>query len=147
LGYLSLYDNISGNSNVSIGQSALRCNIGGGDNIAIGCNALIRNAYGCSNVAIGRDAGYYETGSNRLHIANVACSGSTSFIYGEFDNKRLKTNATFEVVTPDASGICNEFYLGDKNTDGSWRIVVSGSSLVAQTRVATVWGGNKVIAP
>lgn len=33
----------------------------------------------------------------------------------------------------------NAFYFGDKDTDGSWRLIRNGTSLEVQLRVATVW--------
>lgn len=37
-------------------------------------------------------------------------------------------------VTSDAT-----FYIGDKNTDGSWRYKISGADLVYEKRVAGIW--------
>jgi hypothetical protein len=67
-------------------------------------------------------------------------------IYGDFAIDRVKVNGTLEVQN--SSGICcNVFYLGDKDTDGSFRFVVSGTSLVAQRRVTGAWTSNKIVAP
>lgn len=33
----------------------------------------------------------------------------------------------------------NAFYLGDKNTDGTWRIIRSGNNLVFQRREGGTW--------
>ncbi|WP_425509582.1 hypothetical protein, partial [Xanthovirga aplysinae] len=45
---------------------------------------------GSSNVFIGYAAGWFETGSNKLYIANDATS--TPLIYGDFANKTLTFN-------------------------------------------------------
>jgi len=176
LGCDTMTNLISGNNNISIGQRNNALTSSGDNNIAIGCEANFFNSTGSENIAFGRCAGYSNIGSNSVFIGAFAgfsntgtnsvyigtCAGYNetygsrlhigncdicSLIYGEFGNKRLVISGTTEVVSPASGGVCNEFYLGNKNTNGSWRIVVSGSSLVAQTRVATVWGGNKVLAP
>ena len=140
-GIEALLNNSTGNNNIANGECALHSNTIGSNNIAFGSFAGFSNVNGSGNTFIGICSGYGETGSNKLHIANN--SGST-LIYGEFDNKRLVVSGTTEIVN---SAGCNYLYLGNKDTDGSFRFVVSGSSLVVQTRAATVWTGNKIIAP
>lgn len=141
IGYNAFNANICGSQNTVLGNYASTSNSGGSYNTVIGYGALCNNVTGSSNVILGYKAGYYETGSSRLHIANCC---SCSLIYGEFDNKRVCLNGTLEVSNNSGA---NYLYLGDKDTNGSWRFVVSGSSLVVQVRTAGVWGGNKVLAP
>lgn len=43
-------------------------------------------------------------------------------------------------ITSDAT-----FYIGDKNTDGSWRYWISGADLVYEKRVAGVWVNKQTI--
>lgn len=38
-------------------------------------------------------------------------------------------------------------YLGDENTDGSWRFSVSGGNLLIEVRVAGVWTTKDEIQP
>jgi hypothetical protein len=138
LGYYSLRLNTTGTNNIVLGSQASQSN-NGSNNIVFGSSALYSNTSGDYNIVMGTCAGYNETGSNKLYIGQ----NNIPLIYGEFDNERLKINGSLEVV----NGSQNYLYLGDKDTDGSWRFVVSGSSLVVQTRTASVWGGNKIIAP
>jgi hypothetical protein len=46
-------------------------------------------------VAIGNFAGYHETGSNKLYIANSTTT--TPLIYGEFDNQLLRANGIMQI--------------------------------------------------
>jgi trimeric autotransporter adhesin len=143
IGFQALGKNVSGNTNIAVGSQALSCNQTGCYNVGVGVNTLSCNSTGCYNVAIGYYAGQGSTGNSKLYIG----SGKTTLIYGEFDNKRLVISGTTEIVN---NAGCNYLYLGNKDTDGSWRFVVSGSSptcLVVQTRASGVWGGDKQIAP
>jgi len=54
------------------------------------------------NVFIGAGAGYYETGSNKLHINNQA--GGNSLIYGDFMNNKVGINALTLVETLTVNG-------------------------------------------
>lgn len=68
-------------SNVGIGDSVAGNTTSGGNNTAIGTSAMRDNVTGSGNVCIGYQAGYSETGSNKLHIANNL---TTTLIYGDF---------------------------------------------------------------
>ena len=83
----ALCANTIGNFNIGSGLGALNCNETGCHNIAIGPVALNDNITGNTNVAIGCAAGFYETGSNKLHIAN--CQNCT-LICGDFANKTVQ---------------------------------------------------------
>jgi hypothetical protein len=144
VGFEALRYNYCGHRNVAIGMDSMNQNSCGSENTAIGPNSLYSNLTGNYNVAVGRYAGYGKDDSNKLYVANTF---SCSLIYGEFDNKRLVISGTTEIVN---NAGCNYLYLGNKDTDGSWRFVVSGASptcLVVQTRTGGVWGGNKQVAP
>lgn len=54
------------------------------------------NTTGGGNVLIGYEAGYGETGSNKLYIDNT--STTSPLIYGEFDNDLVKINGTLEMA-------------------------------------------------
>ena len=141
VGAQALADNTSGNTNIAIGRLALSSITIGCSNVGIGEGTLNGNATGCYNVAIGYYAGQSSTGNNKLYIG----SGSTTLIYGEFDNKRLVIGGTTEIVNPVVSGACNYLYLGDKDTDGSWRFAVSGASMIIQRRVTGAYVTKQTI--
>ncbi|NOX66505.1 MAG: hypothetical protein GXO85_12155 [Chlorobi bacterium] len=82
------------NYNTSVGYQSLR----GSDilpnkannNSAFGYQTLFSNISGIGNVAIGFQAGYNETGSNKLYIANS--STSTPLIWGNFSTRKIVIN-------------------------------------------------------
>jgi len=99
-GFQALPSNTTGCNNIAVGDFTLYSNTCGNCNIAIGCFALGLNCTGCNNVAIGTCAGYNETGSNKLHIAN---SSYCTLIYGDFSTKCVKIDGKLEVggsITP-----------------------------------------------
>jgi hypothetical protein len=110
-GYRSLYLNTSGSNNSGVGVLSLtNCTEGdrnsaygsatmftlttGDDNVGFGFNALYSCSTGNGNVALGTKAGYFETGSNKLYVANS--DTTTPLIYGEFDNATLKINGELQ---------------------------------------------------
>jgi hypothetical protein len=93
-GYAGRYTTY-GNNNTIIGMEAGYNNISGMDNVYIGCNAGNQNLYGLGNVCLGYKAGYYETGSNKLYIANS--DTSSPLIYGQFDNAVVTINGKLGV--------------------------------------------------
>ena len=84
IGYFTAVANTSGADNVYIGQGAGRFQQTGSNNTMLGQGAGYgAAAYSASgNVLIGRYAGYNETNSNRLYIANS--NTTTPLIYGLF---------------------------------------------------------------
>ena len=91
-----------GMQNVGIGSRALACNHSS-NNVAIGYESLYYNTAGCNNIAIGCQAGYNETGSSKLHIAN--CSNCT-LICGDFIAKTVCINAAVGVISLTCSSDC-----------------------------------------
>jgi hypothetical protein len=90
VGDFAMYENIDGDKNTAMGKSSMRNNISGSNNTTIGNFALASNKSGSGNVVLGSEAGYYETGSNKLfidnhHRGNEALGRSSSLIYGIFD--------------------------------------------------------------
>ena len=81
--------NTTGYQNTVIGNSALLNNTTGNNNTVIGKDALLSNVTGSGNVAIGYRAGYSETGSNKLYIAN---NDTTSLIVGDFSANTVTIN-------------------------------------------------------
>lgn len=125
IGDQSMFSNSSGSTNTAIGVGALYSNTSGNENVALGRNALtsannsnntalgfatLRNTTGTNNVAIGHQAGYNETGSNKLYIENSTLLNGTdssvnnALIYGEFDNRIVRTNGTVQIGNPATTG-------------------------------------------
>lgn len=101
IGTGAAYHQTIGSNNVGVGLGAMRQNGAGSNNTAIGVEAGATGG-GSSNVLLGRAAGYYEIGSNRLHIDNQPRAGlmdarNKALIYGFFDadtaNQWLLINA------------------------------------------------------
>lgn len=97
MGNGALYNSTSGEKNIAIGTEALNKKISGNYNVANGVQTLNNNLYGSGNVAIGYQAGYNETGSNKLYIEN---SGSiTPLIGGDFVNDRVGINRSINLLS------------------------------------------------
>lgn len=77
--------------NTFIGATAGIATTSGQYNVGIGYRAGYSNATGDRNVFIGTDAGYYETGSQKLWIANIY---NDYLIKGDFSAHTLDFNAT-----------------------------------------------------
>ena len=135
-GFYALLDNTTGGLNTATGRNALQSNTGGGSNAAFGLRALFENTTGnrntsvgmdslrtavtgSDNVALGFEAGYDETGSNKLYIAN---SRTANLIYGDFATGRVSINAG---ATPSAPGGALQVNTG---ADGTKGLVVRASS-------------------
>lgn len=126
VGLMALFNNTTQNKNVAVGDSALFNNGAGASdpseasaNAAIGSQALYSNATGSQNFAagyragysalgdgnifLGHRAGFSETGSNKLYIHNDEADANEALIYGEFDNKLLRTNGRVEILTDNVS--------------------------------------------
>ncbi len=73
-----------------------------------------------NGVFIGFEAGYNETGSNKLYIENS--NSTTPLIYGEFDNDLVKVNGQLEVtegITVNKTADTDFSYNGDVMYFGS----------------------------
>ena len=95
VGYQSLTTN-SANNNTANGFQSLFSNATGTANTAFGNEALRTNISGSNNIAIGYQAGYSETGSNKLYIENS--NSATPLIYGEFDSDLIRINGKTEGI-------------------------------------------------
>jgi hypothetical protein len=102
--------------NVYIGYDA-----GAGDYDLTGNTGTLEDKVG--NVFIGNEAGYDESGSNKLYIENTANDADNALIYGEFDNNILRTNSEFQIGNPATTGFAFPTTDGTANqilvTDGS----------------------------
>ena len=109
----SIY-NTTGSFNTSVGRNALFCNTTGEGNTGIGSNANYYNEEGSYNTIVGYDAGmgtakhnksgniflgyqagYNETGDNKLYIENS--NSATPLIYGDFNSDILVVNGKLGV--------------------------------------------------
>lgn len=107
LGYNSGSSVVSGSSNIAIGSYSLSMISGGNENIAIGVSSLSNNSSGSYNIAIGSyaggqnfsgtrnvfigySAGYNESGSDKLYIANS--NTSSPLIKGDFASSTVEIN-------------------------------------------------------
>jgi len=86
-GYGAMLDNVSGSWNTSLGMNSLEKASTGYYNTAIGGWAGRNNANGSYNVFLGYKAGYNETGSNKLYIANSETN--PPLIYGDFSTNKI----------------------------------------------------------
>jgi len=130
MGWASLYTNSTGNNNTAIGANSLPNNSLGSDNTAIGYNTGSGIINGIGNVLIGNNAGGAEQGSNKLYISNSATDNNSTLIYGEFDNKLLRSNGRMEI---NSDNILNDGLRVIKNY-----VVATNKNLVA------VYGENAV---
>jgi hypothetical protein len=97
LGLDAGYSNTTGNSSTFLGHYAGFSNTTGYGNTFLGYSAGYSNGTGAGNIFLGFNAGYYETGSNKLYIANS--STSTPLIYGDFSAAKLGVNGWLGVGT------------------------------------------------
>jgi hypothetical protein len=110
--------NIGGSNNVAVGEQSLYGNVSGNDNVSVGKQSLYSNVSGSGNVSIGNAAGYAETGSNKLYIANT--STLTPLIGGDFSTQELKIGGvqqfTVQYATTGVSVANGSMFYG---TDGA----------------------------
>lgn len=96
IGYSALVNN-TGNYNTAVGMYAMGGDIfAGNNNTALGYQAGSINR-GSGNVFLGYRAGENETGSDKLYITNDTTNSSNTLVYGEFDNKLLRSNGRMEI--------------------------------------------------
>jgi hypothetical protein len=142
VGNSSLSDIVNGNNHTAVGNSSLSNQQGGIGNVAVGVNTLVSSISGSFNVAIGASAGYNETGSNKLYIANSSGTSGDALIYGEFDNGKvwIKNNPvdTFTALgsapTPTTAG-----KTGQIGVYSGYLYVWSGDAVVVRVAVETSW--------
>lgn len=104
VGAYGLFENTIGNYNSSIGVYSLRSNSTGNYNTALGYQSLFSNSTGSLNVGLGNQAGYFETGSNKLYIENSNADSNAALVYGEFDNKIIRANGQLQIFNPAITG-------------------------------------------
>ncbi len=151
VGNLALFSNDGGNHNTAMGYGALYSNISGSENTAVGRDAG-RFSTGGGNVFIGYQAGYNESGNNKLYISNS--DTSAPLIGGDFDAGRVDINGTIKItggspalgniLTSDALGNAS-WASGDTISAGGW--TVSGGTVYNATSnigIGTLTPGEKL---
>ncbi|MCP5108724.1 MAG: tail fiber domain-containing protein [bacterium] len=103
LGLQAGMNNTTGVSNTFVGCTAGYGNTTGSSNTFIGRGAGTRNIAGSNNVFIGCLAGFNETGSNKLYIAN-GLEDSNVLIYGDFAAKKIGIAKTDPEYALDVGG-------------------------------------------
>jgi hypothetical protein len=122
-GQSSMLSNKLGNNNTAFGFEANKYNENGSDNTIIGCQA----GRGSSphsfsgNVFLGYQAGYNETGDNKLYIENS--DSDTPLIYGDFSSDYLVVNGKMGigVASPNA-----KLHINTSSGENAFRIQVAG---------------------
>jgi hypothetical protein len=116
IGVYSLYSNLTGIENTSMGVYSAQYNSSGNSNVTIGFNANCFNQTGSNNtivgysagsgtsvhnksgnVFIGYQAGYFETGSNKLYIENS--NSITPLIGADFSLDQVYLNGAVGIGT------------------------------------------------
>lgn len=152
MGGLALNNNSTGFHNIAVGHRAGFHNTSGSQNTYLGTNAGFENEEGNFNtfigfeagrlgsesnisgsVFIGNSAGYFETESNKLYVANSTTT--TPLLYGEFDTPLLQVNGSLNVndayTLPIIDGNAEQVLTTDGSGTISW-----------QNSVSTPWNSN-----
>ncbi|MCP4711387.1 MAG: hypothetical protein GY869_22435, partial [Planctomycetes bacterium] len=159
MGRAALFSNISGHYNLAMGPYALYRNTTGGYNLGIGDNANYHNQEGSrntmigsqagrgtsshsksGNVFIGYQAGYYETGDNKLYIAN-GNDDPDVLIYGDFATGMLGLGTTNPVEKLHVVGnvkITQDLYVSNQYFDSSSSPGTAGQ-ILSSTGSGTQW--------
>ena len=88
--------------NTAVGYQALTSVTVGINNVGLGSNAGMMNINGSGNVFIGYHAGYNETGSDKLYIANS--NTSSPLIGGDFSTGFVTINSLLNLTPTTAPG-------------------------------------------
>jgi hypothetical protein len=116
VGWASLFTNVSGNENTSVGNGALYYALGS-TNTAIGTAAGQTNSTGSGNVFLGYNAGYNETGSNKLYIANT--NTATPLILGDFSASTLRVNGRLQATSAYSATVVLSIVTGSVAVDAA----------------------------
>jgi hypothetical protein len=147
LGANSGSSNTTGTFNTFVGEAAGVNNTTGNYNTILGVNAGHTNTIGQGNVFIGYNAGYWETGSDKLYIANGPDT-SDVLIYGDFSDGHvgigtLAPDHPLHVVNPSGDSFSKAVYgLSSSTGTGSQCTGVYGQTQTSAlaNAGAGVWG-------
>ena len=106
--------NSTGAGNLGLGSESMLNNTSGRFNVALGYRALRQNSTGQGNVAIGYNAGFNETGSNKLYIDNS--NTNSPLIYGDFSTDVINVNGKLGVGVVNPAAITDEFEVNGNAT-------------------------------
>ncbi|NQU33396.1 MAG: hypothetical protein HQ521_09195, partial [Bacteroidetes bacterium] len=158
LGSSSLYSLQSSGWNVSIGNSAMYYCKTGENNVAIGTLSDYYNQTGSQNtiigcqaghgvlsynksgsVMIGYQAGYNETGSNKLYIENS--NSITPLIGGDFSTNQVDINGTIKITGGSPGG--GKVLTSDADGDATWETPAVYASQLNDLSDA-IWDGASI---
>ncbi len=88
VGNNALYNLGTGDNNIAMGRYAGTSLTAGNNNTFLGVGAGQNSTNGTGNVFVGFRAGHYETGSNKLYIANNLFD-TNLLVYGDFATQQL----------------------------------------------------------
>jgi len=137
----TLFENYTGNNNIAEGYKALFSNTAGNNNVSIGIKSNYYNENGSNNTIIGHEAGkgtaaqdisgsiflgyqagYNESGNNKLYIENS--NSSTPLIWGDFNNDSVKIYGVLGIkdqyVFPLTDGSASQIITTDGSGNLSW---------------------------
>jgi hypothetical protein len=138
IGYSTLSANTTGTQNIALGAAALNSNISGSSNTAVGVDAG-QASLGSGNVFVGYRAGYSETGSNKLYIAN---NSTTSLIVGDFSANTLTVNAAVTATSYAVpSGTSSQFLKANGSTDSTTYAPIASPTF---TGTVTIPAGSSI---
>lgn len=160
IGSNTMLSNMQGNSNTAVGADALSGVMNGSFNTAVGRMALSGFNIGNNNVGVGYQtgfslgfssannvflgyrAGYSETGSNKLYIANSETN--PPLIYGDFSLGRLGLGTTSpkqKLTVNGSARISDSLYL-DKKLAGTSDSVLIREGNVLKYKILSAGGGG-----
>lgn len=176
----ALVNNTSGFNNIGVGNQSLNANSNGNGNIGLGWRSIYNNSTGNYNVGLGEfslyqvtgsyniglgfQAGFGETGSNKLYITNN--NGTTSGIFGDLATglygvnqapsamsrtwdingelrvRDLTTTTPTKIMSADADGVVSSLGLSGLSISGGNLTNSFNGDITAVTVSAPVTGGG-----
>ena len=115
----------------------------GNSHYAAGSFGLIDNTAGAYRLQIS------PTGDFVLNegMASISAAGNGLFSGTLIANQNITANANIVANGDINAGSGSAFYMGDPNTDGSWRIIRSGNNLSFDHRENGAWVSKSMVTP
>lgn len=143
LGYMASHENTSGSNNIAIGFNANYYNQTGSNNTILGHEAgrasALHNKTG--NVFIGFQAGFSETGSNKLYIENT--NTASPLIGGDFNLNEVYINGKLRIA--DGTQSAGRIFKSTADGTGSWAdatTISDGDWTISGTHIYSAVSGN-----